>query len=95
MKYDYITIEPKYLRGFPEPMGWGVFGHGTYGPESILEGTHKRVFLDSFPTDGEAMASYPEARLSGSTRQNVNPLPATPPAWFDAGAAGERWDDDY
>jgi hypothetical protein len=84
-EFDYLTIE---ARG---DLGFVVYGHSTYGEESILEGQPKKRFITSFDTEEEARAVYPEAELSHPLLQKKAALPEEPPSWFDPTAAGERW----
>jgi hypothetical protein len=56
VKYDRYTYEQKRLNG------WVVYGWGTYSSGSVLAGQPKKQFLDSFDTEDEARAAYPDAR---------------------------------
>jgi hypothetical protein len=72
---------------------YGVYGYDEYPAGSVLEGQPRRRFLDSFDTLAEARAAYPGASWSGEASGYVErEVPATPPAWFDPTAIGERWD---
>lgn len=97
--FDYLTIEPDQRDGVV------VYGHGTYGENSVLEGQALRQYLKHFETIEEAKVEYPTAEvLDHSTKEwrpaneslaDASGLPSVAPAWFDPADAGERWDDDY
>ena len=55
MTYDYFSIEPDSYGEF------NVYGWGTYGSESVLEGQQKKAFITDYPTVAEALVAYPEA----------------------------------
>jgi len=102
MNYDRITIEP-FRDTFFE--GFAVYGHGTYGKSSVLEGQTFRTQLDLGDTLKAIKAAWPTAvvldhntkpfRLGNESLEELSGLPATPPAWFDPANAGESWDGDY
>lgn len=95
--FDSVSIEP-------EGNAYAAYGHGTYPDSSVLAGQSQRAWLDS-GTLPELQARFPQADvLEHSTRPYRDPdasladlsgLPSEPPGWFDPGAAGESWDDDY
>jgi hypothetical protein len=94
MDYDYYTIEP--YSGRENLSGYVVYGHGEYGPSSVLAGQAKRQWLGHFDTLEEAQEEWPEAEVTEwSTR--VDPVvPDLPPDWFDPYDAGEVWhEEDY
>jgi len=100
--YDRITIEP-FDDTFFE--GFAVYGHGTYGANSVLEGQTFRTQIDLGDTLEAIQAMYPGAetldhntapfRFGDESLADLSGLPTSPPDWFDPGDAGERWDDDY
>lgn len=73
---------------------YGVYRYDLYPESSVLGGSVRRSFLDSFATLPEAKAAYPNATYSDSGYQEAPPIPHTPPAWFDPTYAGESWDDE-
>jgi hypothetical protein len=87
---DYTTIEKDDYSG-----DWFVYGWGTYGSNSVLEGQQRRVFLDAFKTREEAEIKYPNADpLDLPSTPPHPPMPETPPDWFDPADAGEVWHED-
>lgn len=40
---------------------FGVYQYDTYPRGSVLAGQQRRIFLDSFKTEAEAIAAYPQA----------------------------------
>lgn len=72
---------------------YGVYRYDLYPESSVLGGSVRRSFLDSFPTLPEAKAAYPTATYSDDNGYVAPPpIPSTPPAWFDPTYAGESWD---
>lgn len=102
-RLDCFTIEPGFDTEGHDLGTWEVYGHSTYGRESILEGQPKRVFVESYSTLESAQLSCPTADVTGNTRQyafgdslaDMSGLPECPPSWFDPEDAGEWWGDDY
>jgi len=80
-----------------------VYCHGVYGPESILEGQSRRVFVAHFDSAEKALEAYPGADVlnhstkiwRGDSLEEISGLSASTPGWFDPRDAGERWDSDY
>ena len=97
-KFDYFTIEDD-----PEGGGFAVYGHGTYDRRSVLEGQHRRCFIECYPTQADAKKDFPDAeeantrpfRTGDESLADLSGLPECPPHDFDPADAGERWDDDY
>lgn len=58
-KFDWYTIRPSKYGGFD------VHGFGTYPRSSVLAGQTRKVFLDAFETEEEALRKYPEATPGG------------------------------
>ena len=86
--YDSKTIERENTR---EDSDYLVYGHDTYGPESVNEGMSRRTYLNSYDTVQEAQEAHPDAEsIEGSTKCEYHP-PHCPPAGFDPGYAGEVW----
>ena len=93
-----FTIEPS-----PDG-GVYVYEHGTYGPSSVLAGQARRSFVLHFAAQERAVAAYPTATVlehsskpwepEDATLEELSGLPSCPPTWFDARAAGERWNAD-
>lgn len=54
MKFDYYTL--RHSRHGVDVLGWG-----TYPESSVLAGQSMKVFLDTFDTEAEARAAYPQA----------------------------------
>lgn len=74
---------------------YGVYRYDEYPDGSVLAGRQRRTFLDSFDTLAEARAAHPGAAWHGAMSGYVDqPIPASPPEWFDPEAAGETWADD-
>jgi len=92
--FDEITIEPgSHGATYHSNDGFTVYGHKTYGSNSVLEGQAQRCYLDHFDTVEDAKANYPTAEvISGSTYQSVY-ISRTAPDWFDPDDAGEVWSD--
>ena len=84
-KFDYYTIEPDREGGV------NVYGHGTYGHDSVLEGQERRVFLDAFRTQEEAEIKYPNAAVMDRSTRPRTVMSPVPPDWFDPANAGEEW----
>jgi hypothetical protein len=95
---DSVTISPQ-RNPMTGQMQFAVYGHGVYEESSVLAGQYRRVFLDWFSSQEEAVKAYPWGEVQGSllpTAEIVDRLPDCPPDWFDPGAAGEAWgEDDY
>jgi len=93
------TIEYAYAnpRAGTREGGYNVYEHGVYPSSSVLAGQPSRTYKGHFNTIEEAQTAFPEARpIEGSTKRYGNPLPSTPPSWFDPANAGEAWhEDDY
>lgn len=45
---------------------FGVYEYSVYGPESVLEGESRRVFLETFPTLAAARQAHPDAIVTAS-----------------------------
>jgi hypothetical protein len=91
MPFDDFTIEPE-----PEGEGVVVYGHGTYGRESVLEGQPRRAYLDRFDTVEEALAQFPKASVLEHSTKTEFTMSDAPPRGFDPMDAGETWhEDDY
>lgn len=103
MNYLNITIEAECGATYNKP-GFAIYGHRLTS-ESSATYTHPgqtyRCWLEGdFATPEIALqaayAMFPDApkwafsAVAGTTFQPYNP-PTTPPAWFDAEAAGETW----
>lgn len=83
-EFDWFSIEPSDGEFF-------VYGHGTYGEDSVLEGYPRKAFIDAFKTLAEAQAAYPDASI-GATPKLGDPGPIAPP-WHDA-EEHEPWNPD-
>jgi len=60
---------------------WGVYEYSTYPRSSVLAGQQRRVFLDSFDTQEQAEAAYPQAKTvidSGYRAPDLSHLPDGP-----------------
>ncbi len=44
---------------------YGVYKYDTYPRSSVLAGQQRRVFMDSFDTEEQALAAYPKAKRTG------------------------------
>ena len=71
-----------------------VYDYVQAGRGSVREGLCHNQFVDSFEGLEEAKAKYPKASVTHMKYEN-DPMPMNPPADFDPGLCGERWDDDY
>lgn len=93
---DYYTIEPSV-----DDDGFWLVAHGTYEESSVLAGQTSRCLTRHYPTVDAAVADNPDAEvIDHSTKDPFahwsNPLPESPPSWFDPANAGEVWhEDDY
>ena len=99
MTFEHYTIQ----RCGPDGSSWVVYGHGSYEPGSVLEGQPRRVAVGYYDTLDDARLAYPRAdlvwagdrRRRGRSLADLSGLSKALPEWFDHGACGERWDDDY
>jgi hypothetical protein len=92
----YTTIEYPATGATYSHDAYGVYRYSTYGRGSVLKGREKRSALGTYDTLPEAQAAHPEAVWDGdgSGYREVT-IPHEAPEWFDPGAIGETWDDDY
>ena len=86
-EYDYLAIEPS-------KDGFTVYGFGKYPRSSVNYGMTRKVFLDSFKTEAEAIKAYPAADSGGGVRQVQQDPGPIAPSWFNPADAGENWDSD-
>ncbi len=94
---SYLAIEyPMHGATYHHDDQYGVYEYGVYPDSSVLAGQERRSFIDSFPTLAEAKAAYPNAEYQGEGASGYREIyiPETPPYWFDASIAGERWSED-
>jgi hypothetical protein len=92
-KREELTIEPNATSaayGCP----FAVYRHGVYEQSSVLAGSPKRTFLDSFETVEAAQAKYPQAEVRGFSTKVHFEMPRTPPDWFDPTFCGEVWSEE-
>jgi hypothetical protein len=86
--FDYLTLRfGRY--GEIDVLGWG-----EYPESSVLAGQPMKVWLDSFATEEQARAAYPQ--VSGYSSNWTNPQPSLshlPDE--DTPAPGGMWPDDY
>ena len=93
---DYYTVEPAR-----DGDGFWLVAHGTYPESSVLAGESSRTLTKWYATEEEAKAAHPYAEVIGHITGDpfahmYNPLPESPPSWFDPANAGEVWhEDDY
>lgn len=74
---------------------FGVYRYSEYPPGSVNEGLKRRQFLDRFETLDEAQEAFPQAVWEGEGSGFAEqPVPLTPPEWFDPANAGESWTGD-
>lgn len=75
----YVAIEnPMAGKTYYHPDQWGVYRYDTYPEGSVLEGHERRSFLDSFDSEAEARAAYPDAVMAGGSGFADRPLPRFP-----------------
>jgi len=95
-KIEHYTIEPA-----KDGDGFWLVAHGTYEQSSVLAGQPSRMLTCWYETADEAALANPEAEvidhITGDPLASMtNPLPESPPSWFDPANAGEAWhEDDY
>ena len=70
-KYDYHTISLDQDYDASETFV-AVYGWGTYGQGSVLEGQPKKVFIESFDSVVEAQRAYPDSEFSGPFTEPQN-----------------------
>jgi len=103
----YYTIDPDVYSeavGNTQPDGFWLHKHDVYPQSSVLAGQASRSKLQHFDTV-EAAQTYCKENDIAPVQVNEQPglpiewiraeVPQHPPAWFDPGYAGERWDDEY
>lgn len=71
-----------------------LWGHGRYGPSSVLAGGQASVRLQVFDTAAEAKAAYPHIPLSRHVPVRNVSVPDIAPPGFDPLDAGEQWEAD-
>lgn len=91
---DDYCIEPARGLTYDHVGKVAVYSYGTYGPGSVLEGEERRSFRDEFDSVAAAKLAYPHATVQTSSGFREIELPSTPPSWFDAAIAGERWNEE-
>jgi len=69
MKYEYMTMEARD-EGYNTVIV--VHGWSTYPQNSVLAGQSMKCFVDTFETEDEAKAAYPEAEMSHEFMQPQN-----------------------
>lgn len=72
-KIEYPSMGATYRRET-----FGVYAYDRYPRSSVLAGQTRRVFLDSFETEAEARAAYPDAEVeyaSGYAPPDLSHLP--------------------
>jgi hypothetical protein len=94
MSKERFQIEPSER----ENDGVWVWGIGTYGRGSVLEGRVKRRRVDHYDTAEEALEEHPKADVlefassHSSNRDDNDAFQRSPaPADFDPMDAGEEW----
>jgi len=66
--FDSFNIEMKET---PTGVQWAVYGFGTYGKGSVLEGQTKKVFLEYFDEEFAAKIAYPGADVGFRSANNT------------------------
>jgi hypothetical protein len=67
-KFSEYSIEDKG----GDVMPFVVYGWGVYEDSSVLAGQTRKVFIDSFATEAEARAAYPQADVGTHRRSAHN-----------------------
>jgi hypothetical protein len=73
-QFDYYTI--RIMRDYPEaPARWVVHGFGIYDDNSVLAGQSRKVFIDSFDTEKEAVDAYGKSPYdAGMSHDSFDPI---------------------
>lgn len=76
-------------------MEYGVYEYSTYPRSSVLAGSQRRVFLDSYKTLEEAKKAHPDAKEAGCGHIDVNAMTAHLPGDDDPDPFGDYDPNDY